>query len=195
MAHPWGMNCRVTTRGRSRGCLLRKAGGQRVAGVPSKYWGNGISPRGDKGRFVLPTDFRGAVLAASDNVPILCLDFHHKYPCLVGFGLSRADGFADQILHEERVALERGEPFDRDERASQLGGFVRTRFDESGRFILPDYLGDEIKAGDALYFHGGDSQFTIWAPDVLFTMGDGWRSAKATCRSLINSGAAKGRRK
>jgi MraZ protein len=166
-----------------------------VAGLPSKYWGNGISPRGDKGRFVLPVDFRGAVLAASGNSPILCLDSHHKLPCLVGFGLSRAEGFADQILHEERVALERGEPFDREERAAQLSGFVRSKFDDSGRFILPDYLGEAIEAGEALYFHGGDSHFTIWAPDVLFTMGDGWRSAKATCRALMAEGAGRGRRK
>ncbi len=166
-----------------------------MAGLPSNYWGNGISPRGDKGRFVLPADFRGAVLAASDNAPILCLDSHHKFPCLVGFGLSRTDRFAEQILHEERIALERGEPFDRDERAGQLGAFVRTKFDESGRFILPDFLGEAITAGDSLYFHGGVDHFTIWAPDVLFTMGDGWRGAKEKCRWLIDTGAAKGRRK
>jgi MraZ protein len=166
-----------------------------VTGVPSNYWGNGFSPRGDKGRFVLPTDFRPAVLAASNNSPILCLDIHHKFRCLVGFGLSRAAAFAAQIQHEERIALERGEPFDPDERASQLGGFERSKFDESGRFILPDYLGEAIDAGDALYFHGGGNQFTIWAPDVLFTMGAGWDNAKRKCRSLIDAGAGRGRRK
>jgi MraZ protein len=166
-----------------------------VTGVPSKYWGQGFSPRGDKSRFVLPTDFRATVLAASENVPTLCLDKHHKLPCLVGFGLSRAEAFADQILHEERVALERGEDFDADERGAQLYGFLRTKFDESGRFILPDHLADQAHVVDGLYFHGGGTHFTIWAPDVLFTMGAGWDSAKATCRSLMAEGSGRGRRK
>jgi MraZ protein len=166
-----------------------------VADFPSNYFGNGFSPRGDKGRFVLPTDFRSPVQAASDGAQILCLDLHAKLPCLVGFGLSRANGFAAQILHEERVALERGEPFDPDERAAQLYGFLRTKFDDSGRFILPEHLAEQARVGEALYFHGGGSHFTIWAPEVLFTMGPGWDSAKATARALMAEGGGRGRRK
>jgi MraZ protein len=166
--------------------------GQRVTGGPSNYWGQGFSPRGDKSRFVLPADFRATVLAASGNSPTLCLDKHHKLPCLVGFGLSRAEGFAEQIRHEERVALERGDPFDVDERAAQLYGFLRTKFDESGRFILPEHLAEQAEVGEALYFHGGGGNFTIWAPDVLFTMGPGWDSAKATCRALMAESGTRG---
>lgn len=170
-----------------------------MAGLASQYWGQGLSPRGEKGRFVLPADFRASVLAASGNSPVLCLDRHHKLPCLVGFGLSRAEALAEQILHEERIALERGEPFDPDERAAQLFGFMRTKFDESGRFILPEHLGEQASVGEALYFHGGGSHFTIWAPDVLFTMGPGWDGAKATCRALMADagprGSGRGRRK
>jgi MraZ protein len=168
------------------------AGGKRVTGGPSNYWGQGFSPRGDKSRFVLPTDFRPTVREASGNTPTLCLDKHHKLPCLVGFGLSRADSFAEQIRHEERIAIERGEPFDADERAAQLYGFLRTKFDDSGRFILPDHLAEQAQVGAALYFHGGGANFTIWAPDVLFTMGPGWDSAKATCRSLMADAAGRG---
>ena len=166
-----------------------------MAGVPSNYFGNGFSPRGDKSRFVLPTDFRNTVQAASGDAQILCLDLHHKLPCMVGFGLSRADSFGAQILHEERVALERGAPFDPDERAAQLFGFLRTKFDDSGRFILPEHLAEQARVGDSLYFHGGGSHFTIWAPEVLFTMGAGWDSAKATCRASIAEGSGRGRRK
>lgn len=169
--------------------------GDGVTGLPSNYWGNGMSPRGDKGRFVLPPAFRDAVKAASGNNPILCLDLHHKYPCLVGFGLSRAEGFADQLLYEERMALNRGEPFNRDQRAQQLGGFESCKFDDSGRFILPDYLGEAIEARDALYFHGGVSEITIWAPDVLLAI-DGWDNAKLKCRKLLEGEfAGRGRRK
>lgn len=166
-----------------------------MAGVPSNYWGQGFSPRGDKSRFVLPADFRGAVKDASGGQRILCLDKHFKHPCLVGFGLSRAEGFAAQIEHEEQVALKRGEDFDPDMRAAQLFGFIRTGFDESGRFVLPEHLGEQASVGDALYFHGGGGTFTIWAPEVLFTMGPGWDSAKATCRALMAEAAGKGRRK
>lgn len=169
-------------------------GGERVAGVPSKYWGQGISPRGGKDRFVLPADFRATVLAASGNAPILCLDRHHKFPCLVGFGLSRAEAFDDQIMHEERVALDRGEAFDPDVRAAQLYGFLRTKFDDSGRFILPEHLGHAAKVTEMLYFHGGGSHFTIWAPDVLFDMDAAWDSAKETCRALIAEGVGRVKR-
>ena len=120
---------------------------------------------------------------------------HHKLPCLVGFGLSRAEAFADQIMHEERVALERAAPFDADERAAQLYGFMRTKFDESGRFIMPEHLSEQAQIGDVLYFHGGGANFTIWAPDILFAMGAGWDSAKATCRALMADAGARGRRK
>lgn len=169
--------------------------GAGVAGVPSNYWGQGFSPRGEKSRFVLPADFRATVKAASGDQRILCLDKHARHPCLVGFGLSRAESFADQIAHEEAVALQRGEDFDPDMRAAQLYGFIRTSFDESGRFVLPDHLGEQAAIGDALYFHGGGSSFTIWSPEVLFEMGPGWDSAKATCRALMAEAAAKGKRK
>ncbi len=165
-----------------------------MASAAQGYYGNGFSPRGEKDRYVLPGDFRAAVLTASANQPILCLDTHHQLPCLVGFGLSRADGFADQISHEERIALERGEPFDREERGAQLYGFVRSKFDDSGRFILPDYLGEAISVDKALYFHGGGSHFTIWAPDVLYTMGPGWDNAKRKCRKLIADAPIRGKR-
>ena len=164
---------------------------------PSEYWGKGFSLRGDKGRFVLPTDFRATVFAASGNTPILCLDAHPKYNCLIGFGLSRAGTFKAMIAHEERVALERGEPYDREERISQIAAFERPKFDESGRFILPDFLAEHAKVADALYFHGGGDYFTIWTPEVLFEMGAGWNGAKANCRAEMAAAAtrAKGRGK
>lgn len=163
--------------------------------IPSEYWGQGFSPRGEKSRFVLPSDFRAAVRDASDGQRVLCLDKHHKLPCLVGFGLARAKGFGAQIAHEEQVALQRGIEFDPDMRAAQLFGFIRTSFDDSGRFVLPDFLGEQAEVGEALYFHGGGASFTIWAPEVLFAMGPGWESAKATCRALMADAAAKGKRK
>lgn len=194
MSHPRGMaGSANASAGDGRFCLGR--GVLCVAGGSSNYWGQGFSPRGEKSRFVLPADFRGTVKEASGGQRILCLDKHHKHPCLVGFGLSRAETFADQIAHEERVALERREEFDPDMRAAQLFGFLRVSFDDSGRFVLPDHLGEQAAIGDALYFHGGGSHFTVWSPEVLFEMGAGWEAAKATCRALMAEAGAKGRRK
>lgn len=177
------------------GAFVSAAGYRALAGSPSNYWGQGFSPRGEKSRFVLPSDFRQAVTDASGGKRLLCLDKHHKHPCLVGFGLSRADTFIDLVAHEEKNALERREPFDPDLRLAQLGGFARANFDESGRFVLPEHLGEQARVDDALYFHGGGLMFTIWAPDVLFAMDAGWDSVKASCRAHMADAAAKGKRK
>ena len=47
-----------------------------------QYWGQGFSPRGEKNRFVLPTDFRSKVKESSGNNRILCLDKHAKLPAM-----------------------------------------------------------------------------------------------------------------
>ena len=166
-----------------------------MAGAPSNYWGQGFSPRGEKNRFVLPADFRATVKDASQGQRLLCLDRHHKFPCLTGFGLSRVETFPARIAREEEMAFKRGEDFDPDTRAAQLYGFLRASFDESGRFILPDHLAEQAHVSDALYFHGGGEFFTIWSPEVLFEMDSGWDSAKATCRALLAEAAQKGKRK
>lgn len=156
--------------------------------------GQGFSPRGEKGRFVLPADFRTEIREASAGQRILCLDKHHRLPCLVGFGLSRAERFAADIDREEEIALRKGEEFDRDMRAAQLYGFHRASFDDSGRFVLPEHLGELGQVEDGLFFQGGGAQITIWNPRILMDMGAGWESAQAGCRAKMAE-AAKGKRK
>jgi len=166
-----------------------------VAGAQSQFWGQGFSPRGEKSRFVLPADFRAKVKTASGGERVLCIDKHHKHPCLVGFGEAYAETFLEQIDKEEEKALKRGEDFDRDVREAQLCGFATMSFDESGRFVLPEHLGEQAGIKDALYFHGGINKFTIWAPDVLFAMGPEWDSAKSSCRAKMAELANKAARK
>ncbi|MFN4134559.1 MAG: division/cell wall cluster transcriptional repressor MraZ [Novosphingobium sp.] len=165
-----------------------------VAGGPVNLVGQGFSPRGEKGRFVLPADFRSDIYAASANQRILCLDKHPRLPCLTGFGLSRLDDFAAEIDREEEKQLRLGQDFDRDMAEAQVYGFYRASFDESGRFVLPDYLSELGQVEDGLYFHGGGRQITIWNPRILFEQGPGWDSAKAGCRAKMAE-AAKGKRK
>jgi MraZ protein len=153
----------------------------------SGFSGQAFSPAGDKGRFVLPPLFRGAVKASSDG-KVLCLDKHAKFTCLVGFGLSRMDELEQQLNREEDRA---GPEFDRDTRAQQLFGFAQIPFDDSGRFVLPDHLRMLANIGDALFFQGGGRNFTIWSPAELMKMDDAWASAKAACAQFLAEGKGK----
>lgn len=150
---------------------------------PFGYSGQGFSLRGEKGRFVLPPAFRKAVKESSEG-RVLCLAKHERWNCLTGFGLSRREELADQIDREEELAIKRDQPFDRDLRAMQLYGFVEVPFDESGRFIMPDHLADLGKLEGGVYFQGAGSFFTLWNPQELYRMADGWEGAQAACRML-----------
>ena len=148
------------------------------------YSGQGFSLRGEKGRFVLPPDFRKAVRDSGGGERVLCLAKHPKWKCLTGFGLSRADTFESELDREESNALERGQDFDRDFRAQQLYGFARVPFDDSGRFILPERHFRLGGLGDCAFFQGGGRFFTIWNPAELARMPTGWEDAQEACADL-----------
>jgi MraZ protein len=147
------------------------------------YSGQGFSPRGEKGRYVLPPAFRKAVTESSDG-RVLCIASHERWKCLTGFGLSRKQALYDEIDREEERALRLGRDFDREMRQHQLFGFTEVPFDASGRFILPDHLGELAGLSDALYFQGAGTFFTLWNPEELYRMGEGWEGAQAACRKL-----------
>ena len=48
---------------------------------------------GEKGRFVLPPDFRKAVRDSGMGERVLCLAKHPRWKCLIGFGLGRVAEF------------------------------------------------------------------------------------------------------
>ena len=79
------------------------------------YSGQDFSLKGEKGRFVLPSAFRKTVAQSSDG-KTLCLDKHHRWNCLVGFGLSRESELEDQLEREEERAFRLGKDFDVDAR-------------------------------------------------------------------------------
>lgn len=161
---------------------------------PFSYRGQGFSLRGEKGRFVLPPAFRKVVRDSSHDQRVLCLAKHDRYDCLTGFGLSRMDALEDQLDREEEKALRRQEDFDRDQRSAQLYGFHEIPFDDSGRFIMPDHLIELGGFEDQLFFQGGGTVFTLWNPENLFAMGEGWDAAKAACRAMMAE-PQKGKRK
>ncbi len=166
-----------------------------MAAQPFSYSGQGYSPRGEKNRFVLPPQFRRVVRDSSGGARVLCLAKHDRWDCLTGFGLSRAGDLESQIDREEALAATRGEAFDRELRAVQLYGFAEVPFDDSGRFIMPDYLIGLARLEDGLFFQGAGGVFTIWSPAELAKQGEGWAAAKGACLALVAEAAsAKGRK-
>lgn len=163
---------------------------------PFGYSGQGFSLRGEKGRFVLPPSFRKAVKESSEG-RVLCLARHDRWKCLTGFGLSRLAEFEAQLDREEERAIRLNRDFDRDLRASQLHGFTDVPFDESGRFIMPDFLAGLAELGgldSGVYFQGAGSFFTLWNPQELYAMGEGWEGAQAACKMLEAETLAKGKK-
>jgi MraZ protein len=156
------------------------------------YSGQAYSPAGDKGRFVLPPLFRKAVKDSSDG-RVLCLSKHDRWNCLVGFGLSRKDELEVQLDREEEAAFKFGRDFDRETRSMQLNSFNEVPFDDSGRFVMPEYLRKLASIEDGLYFQGGGRVFTLWNPAELAKMGDDWAAAKAACESFLEDAKAKGK--
>lgn len=154
------------------------------AGKPIMYSGQGFSLIGEKGRFVLPPDFRKAVRDSGQGERVLCLAKHPRWKCLTGFGLSRVEEFESELNREEGIALERGLDFDRDLRAQQLYGFARVPFDDSGRFVLPERFFKLGGLTEAVFFQGGGKMFTIWNPAELAKLGAGWEDAQEACADL-----------
>ena len=150
---------------------------------PVRYNGHGFSLQRDKGRFVLPPQFRKTVKESSSGAA-LCLTKHDRWPCLTGFGRSRAEEFDAQLDREEELAVKAGKDFDRDLREFQLRGFAEIPFDDSGRFVLPPHLAELCAIDEQIYFHGSGSFIALFAPDALFTMGPGFETAQATCKQL-----------
>ena len=52
-----------------------------------------------------------------------------------------------------------------------------------GRVFVED--GAAARIGD-VFFQGAGSFFTLWHPDELYRMGEGWESAQAACRALAD---------
>lgn len=165
------------------------------AGKPVTYSGQGFSLLGEKGRFVLPPDFRKAVRDSGKGERVLCLAKHPRWKCLTGFGLGRVDEFESELNREEGIALERGLDFDRDLRAQQLYGFAKVPFDDSGRFILPERFFKLGALESAVFFQGGGKMFTLWNPGELAKMGAGWEDAIEACADLQDQAlSGKGRK-
>lgn len=163
-----------------------------MASQPYQFSGQDFSLLRDKGRFVLPALFRKSVKESSANRPIFCVDSHHRWPCLIGFGLSRSQTFSDLLDREEREADRKDTAFERELRLTQLNSFRQVPFDDSGRFVLPPYLAELGYIQDQIFFQGGGDVVQLWSPARLAEMGEGWENPQAACRQLAAEALAKG---
>ena len=164
--------------------------------IGGTYSGYAYSPAGDKGRFVLPPAFRKAVKESSGGSKTLCLAAHEKFDCLIAFGLSRIEKLQKKLEDEQERAIRMGDDtFDYDTRAQQLFGFEQIPFDDSGRFVMPDYLRDLGQVEDGLFFQGGGDFILIWNPEELARMGTAYKAAQAACRKQLAEAAAKAAKK
>ena len=166
-----------------------------MAQATALFSGQAFSPAGDKGRFALPPAFRNPIKDANDGSRLVCLDKHPRFKCLVGFGPDRPANLQAELERDMARADAAGEDFDYDTRSQQLFGFETVPFDDSGRFVMPGFLIDLAEIEDGLFFRGSGRSFTIWNPRELFEMGDGWETAKAACRALMEQAEAKGKGK
>ncbi len=163
---------------------------------PVIYSGQGFSLRGEKGRFVLPPQFRKSVRQSSGERNLLFLGKHERWDCLVGFGDSRRFEILEDLDVQQKVARDRGEDFDYDTRSSMVFGCLEVPFDDSGRFVIPAGLIGPGCVGEELFFQGGGKFFSLWNPAQLEKMGQDWTTAKSMCASLAEEGRkGKGARK
>ncbi len=161
---------------------------------PVIFGGHGFSPKGDKGRYVLPAGFRKLVTESSRGENILHVTRHDELNCLIGFGRSHYDNLASQIDQDYQDALRLGQSFDRTAHNMIFGNIVDIAYDNSGRLIIPGYLRDIVEIDEQVYFHAAREIFMMWAPHVLQQQeGAQWAVAKSACASFLNSAGKAGK--
>lgn len=164
--------------------------------TPVAYSGYAYSPAGDKGRFALPSALRKKVRESSSDHKVLCLAFEGEEGCLIGFGQSRIALLQQELEADRARAVEmKDTSFNFKERAQQLFGFEEVPFDDSGRFVMPDYLREVGMDGEGLFFQGAGDFFLIWNPETLMKQGPAYLAAKASCRKQMAEAAARAKAK
>ena len=161
-----------------------------MATTPFRYVGQGFSLQRDKGRFVLPAPFRKTARESSLGTT-LCLAKHERWRCLVAFGKSLTEGFEDLLDREAADAARANREFDRELRSMQLNNFFEIPFDDSGRFVLPQFLGERAGIGEEIYFQGAGDRVILFAPDELYKMGAGFEGFQDACRHMQAEAKAK----
>jgi len=173
--------------------------GKAVVSAFTGYNGQAYSPAGDKGRYVLPPEFRNGIKLASGGTTTLCIGRHHKWKegwhCLVGFGVNHKADLEAELKREQDHAAQIGKEFDMEARRMRLFRFREVPFDASGRFVMPDALRRRAGIETGIYLNGMGTHFTIWAPEILEGLGEDFDDIWMDCEDAMAEAETKSRKR
>jgi len=140
------------------------------------FGGSGLSSIDGKGRTTIPAEIRDTVQKSSDGNTV-CIGRHHELPCLVGYGQTERQQNRDFIDEMKKAAIMRGADFDDEEVGARASSLYEINFEASGRFVLSPMLRHFGKLTSKVFFHGTDTKFLMWDPDVFLSQGpEKWKS-------------------
>ena len=116
----------------------------------------------------VPACLREPLLHNSGGERILMIADESDLPCMVAYDRAWSASLKAQVADDQKWARDHGEGLRRaTDRLKNFGNVDSVAFDEAGRFILPDYVADDLGLTDYAYFTGGDEVFHIWNPRRL----------------------------
>lgn len=130
------------------------------------YGGSGLSGIDTKGRTTIPAEIRDVVQKSSGG-NVVCIGRHRDLPCLVGYGRNERLQNRDIIEEMRRAAIMRGDVFDDEEFGASASSLYEINFEPSGRFVLSPMLRHFGKLTSRVFFHGTDTKFLLWDPDIF----------------------------
>ena len=141
--------------------------GRRVSGERILYQGYALQAVDKKGRLAIPACLREALLENSSERILMIAD-EADLPCMVAYDRGWSAELKAQVAEDQKFARDQGRAFERaTDRLKNFGNVDSVAFDEAGRFILPDYVADDLGLTDYAFFTGGDEVFHIWNPRRL----------------------------
>lgn len=121
-----------------------------------------------KGRVAIPADLRIPMEANGGGARTCYIDLSEADGCLILFDKGWARQRLGRIGRDDDAASSQGREFDLDSAQREpIGAAERTKFDESGRFGIPDFLAHEAGLTNLAYFLGAMTHIEIWSPERL----------------------------
>lgn len=138
-----------------------------MGGQRDLYQGYALQGIDRKGRVAIPAGLRAAIENNSGERLILIGD-HDRHPCMIGYDRGWSRLLYDRLERDYERARDAGEAIDRsDDGLHNFANVDEVAFDESGRFILPQFVRDTAGLDDLAFFAGSGDTFQIWNPQRL----------------------------
>ena len=141
--------------------------GNEVGGEREIYQGYALQAIDRKGRVAIPHALRSVVEANSGKRSLLIGD-HDSHECMVAYDHDWPKRRQARLDESYQWANSQGREIDRsDDGLHNFTNVDDVSFDESGRFILPEYVMFAAKLTDVAFFAGVGEVFQIWNPKIL----------------------------